>query len=170
MVATWLRFWNKRISALTVGGLVAGGLVSWGFSPLVAQSASNFGTISLSPGSSPASVRGYTQGSMPLSAIAPQDQSGTLCVGFAESEPDHVLVLSEAIATLSLRVDSNGGDTTLLVQGPNARTIQCGDDTGSNPDASIRSQNWQPGEYKVWVGAFDAGVRYDYTLSVQGTP
>ncbi|MGF1497631.1 MAG: hypothetical protein ACFB8W_12525 [Elainellaceae cyanobacterium] len=161
---------NGRTIWLVAGWLAAGGLLGGGLAPAIAQSASNFGTIALSPGSSPDPVRGYTQGSMPLAAIAPQDQNGALCVGFAESEPDHVLVLSEAIANLTIRVDSRGGDTTLLVQGPNARTIQCGDDMGNNPDASIRSQNWQPGEYKIWVGAFDAGVRYDYTLTIQGAP
>lgn len=141
-------------------------LATLGATPLLAQSA-NFDSITLSPGFSVAdgTVRGYTQGSFSLSSIANRDRSNSLCVGFADSTPDHILVLEQNFSQLTLQVNSGGGDTTLLVQGPNDSTIRCGDDTSrTNTDASIQDTDWQAGTYKVWVGAFESGVRHDYTL------
>ncbi len=136
--------------------------------PALAQNA-NFGSVTVSS-SNLASVpplQGYTDGSFSLSSIANRDRSGNLCLGFADSTPDHIVVLEQDFSRLSVRVNSGGQDTTLLVQGPNDSTVRCGDDTGNNPDASIQDTNWAAGRYKVWVGAIDAGTRYDYTLSIQ---
>jgi hypothetical protein len=143
-------------------------LTALGAAPLLAQTA-NFDSITLSPGFSVAdgTVRGYTQGSFSLSAIANRDRSNNLCVGFADSTPDHILVLEQDFSQLTLQIDSGGGDTTLLVQGPSDSTIRCGDDTGrNNTDASIQDSGWQSGTYKIWVGAFESGVRHNYTLTL----
>jgi hypothetical protein len=138
-----------------------------GAAPALAQSAS-FSSITLSPGFANAAgeAQGYTQGSFSLSSIANRDRAGNLCLGFSDSTPDHILVLQQDFSRLSVQVDSGGGDTTLLIQGPN-NTVRCGDDTGSNTDASLQDTNWQSGEYRVWVGSFDANVRYDYTLRIR---
>ncbi|NJN58527.1 MAG: hypothetical protein HC879_14025 [Leptolyngbyaceae cyanobacterium SL_5_9] len=144
-------------------------LAALGVVPALAQSA-NFDSLTLSPGFSPAdgTVQGYTQGSFSLSSIANRDRSNSLCVGFADTTPDHILVLQQDFSQLTLQVNSGGGDTTLLVQGPNDSTVRCGDDTGrNNTDASIQDSSWSAGTYKVWVGAFESGVRYDYTLTVR---
>lgn len=141
--------------------------MAMGVTPVLAQEA-NFDSVTLSPGFSSAAgtLRGYTQGSFSLSAIANRDRDGNLCLGFAESTPDHIMVLEGDFPNLSVQVDSGGGDTTLVIKGPNDGTVRCGDDTGRSTDASIQGANWRAGTYQIWVGSFDAGVRYDYTLSV----
>jgi hypothetical protein len=146
-------------------GLVAAYM---GTAPALAQPA-NFGNITLAPGFPDASgvARGYTQGSFSLSSIANRDRAGNLCLGFADSTPDHILVLEQNFPQLNIQVDSDGGDTTLFIQGPNDRTVRCGDDTGQNTDASLQDSSWQAGQYRIWVGSFDSGVRYDYTLTVR---
>ncbi|WP_017653071.1 hypothetical protein [Fortiea contorta] len=134
--------------------------------PAIAQT-SNFGTISLSTGTQPvkAAVEGYTGGSYPLSAISNRDQDKKACIGFADPNPDHILILEQDFASLKILVNS-GGDTTLLVKGPE-ETIRCGDDTGKNKDASIDGSQWKRGTYQIWVGSFDSGVKRNYTLTVQ---
>ncbi|MEB3210572.1 MAG: hypothetical protein VKL39_04430 [Leptolyngbyaceae bacterium] len=135
--------------------------------PVAAQQASNFGVITLSsPSQAPqGATRGHTQGSVPLASMARHDSQGNMCVGFAESEPDHVLNVQDSMGAIALRVDSNGGDTTLLVQAENG-TIWCGDDAGGSTDARVQIGNLTPGNYQVWVGSFDPGVRYQYQLHV----
>ncbi len=151
--------WVGRMALLTALGIVSA-------VPALSQSA-NFDSLTLSRGFSrtEGTVRGYTQGAFSLSAIANRDQDGNLCLGFADSVPDHIMVLEEDFPQLTLQVDSGGGDTTLVMQGPN-NTVRCGDDTGRNPDASIEATDLQAGTYQIWVGAFDSGVRYDYRLTI----
>lgn len=132
----------------------------------IAQQSSNFGVVSLSSSSPSSSVRGHTQGSVPLSSMVLHDQAGNTCVGYGESEPDHVLQVTDNIGAIALRVDSNGGDTTLLVRSNDGRAW-CGDDFRGAPDARVRIGNLTQGSYQVWVGSFDPGVRYQYTLHIQ---
>lgn len=150
-------------------GFIAATLAVAVIGPALAQTATNFGTATLSGDRQTAVMQGYTGGAFSLSAIANYDQNRNLCLGYATSTPDHVITLTQAFDQLSVAVNSGrGGDTTLLIQGPNDRTVRCADDTGNSTDASIEGTGWLPGEYKVWVGSFDANVRYDYTLSVEG--
>lgn len=134
--------------------------------PVWAQTA-NFGAVSLSPGFQPSDgvVEGYTGGSYSLSTIANRDRNNKPCIGFGDPTPDHVMTLQKDFSRLKLQVNSGGYDTTLLIQGPGDNTIRCGDDTGKNKDASVEDSNWKAGKYRIWVGAFDAGVKRDYTLS-----
>ncbi len=127
----------------------------------------NFGTISLAPGfdTTAASISGYTGGSYSLSAISNRDRDNRACIGFADPNPDHILVLEKDFSNLKVAVNS-GGDTTVLIQGPD-NTIYCGDDSGTRKDASIENRNWKAGNYKVWVGTFNPNVKLNYTLSVQ---
>ncbi|WP_202807233.1 hypothetical protein [Synechocystis sp. PCC 7509] len=135
--------------------------------PVVAQPA-NFGTMTLSPGFKPAqgTATGFTGGSYSLSTIANRDRNNSPCIGFGDTNPDHILVLDKGFERLKVQVDSKGNDTTLVIKGPKD-SISCGDDTGSNKDASIESAKWRAGTYLIWVGAIDAGAKYKYTLSVQ---
>lgn len=134
-------------------------------SPAIAQHSSNFGVVSISS-SSAEPIRGHTQGFVPLSSLVLRDDHGNTCVGYAETEPDHVLQVTESLGAIALRVNSNGGDTTLLVQGDDGRTW-CGDDFQGTTDARIRIGNFTEGTYQVWVGSFDAGVRYQYSIQIQ---
>ncbi|MBF2017104.1 MAG: hypothetical protein IGS23_18270 [Rivularia sp. T60_A2020_040] len=135
----------------------------------VKANTSFFGKISLSPSSEGVrkSVTGYTGGSYPLSAISNRDRRNNLCIGFADPKPDHILVLEKDFPKLNIKVNSRGYDTTLLIVGPNDKTIRCGDDTGESKDASINDSDWKAGTYKVWVGSFKAGVKRNYKLSLQ---
>ncbi|WP_242059848.1 hypothetical protein [Oscillatoria sp. FACHB-1407] len=151
----------RAIAAATV-------LLGVGALPALAQSA-NFDSIAIAPGFSAAAgaAQGYTGGSFSLSSLANRDSSGNLCLGFsASSTPDHLLVLEQNFGSLTLQVDSGGNDTTLAIQGPDGR-ILCGDDTGRNKDASIQAGGLSAGTYRVWVGSFDSGARYNYTLRAQ---
>lgn len=130
-----------------------------------AQADSNFGTVRITS-SSDAAVDGYTAGSVPLFAISNvrEGENNQPCVGYAERNPDHILQVATSLSDVIIEVNSNGGDTTLMIEAPD-HTIYCSDD-GNDSDAMITGQNWGAGDYKVWVGAFDAGQRYDYTLEI----
>ncbi len=134
--------------------------------PVAAQKA-NFGSISLAPGfqSSAGRVTGFTGGSYSLSTISNRDRNNNPCIGFGDTNPDHIITLEKDFQRLKVQVDSGGNDTTLVIQGPN-NIVTCGDDTGNSNDASVAGEKWQAGTYRVWVGAIDAGTKYKYTLSV----
>ncbi|NEQ95246.1 MAG: hypothetical protein F6K30_00670 [Cyanothece sp. SIO2G6] len=126
---------------------------------------SNFGRVRIAASGSQ-SIQGYTGGSVSLAAaIAPEDLQNRPCVGYAAANPDHILELTGQAGQITIEVNSNGNDTTLLVQSPDG-TIYCGDDEGGGADALIQGRNWPPGDYNVWVGTFEPGVHYDYTLVV----
>ena len=154
-VHTWLRF-RGGVFLTLMAALIA--------MPVVAEEA-NFATLTLEPGfsSSAGKVRGHTGGSYSLSAITNSDRSKNRCLGFGDTTPDHIMVLGKGFSKLTLQVDSQGYDTTLLVQGPDG--VRCGDDTGANKDASVTDSNWQAGTYRIWVGAFEPGVGKKYKLS-----
>ncbi|MEH1851173.1 MAG: hypothetical protein V7L11_05655 [Nostoc sp.] len=136
--------------------------------PAIAETA-NFGTFNLSANFNPAqgTVQGFTGGSYSLSAISNRDRDQKACVGFADPNPDHIMVLEKDFSQLTIQVDSNNTDTTLLIQGPDQATIRCGDDTGKSKDASVSDRNWKSGTYRIWVGTFNPGVKLDYTLKVE---
>ena len=156
---------STGLKLITIGCLI--GLTTAIEAPTLAESA-NFGTLNLSPGFSRAdgTVRGFTGGSYSLSSIANRDREDKRCLGFGDTQPDHIMVLQKNFAKLQLQVDTQGKDTTLVVKGPN-NTILCGDDTGASKDASISATNWPAGTYEVWVGTFDASDRWKYILTAQ---
>jgi len=129
----------------------------------------NFGRFSLSPGFEPAlgKFTGYTGGSYSLSAISNRDRNKKACIGFADSKPDHIMVLEKDFTQLKILINTGDYDTTLLVKGPDNDTIRCGDDTGKSKDASISDRNWTKGTYEIWVGTFNPGIKHKYTLTVQ---
>ncbi|MEH1938262.1 MAG: hypothetical protein V7L14_32060 [Nostoc sp.] len=136
--------------------------------PAIAQTA-NFGTFNLSTNFDPVKgrVQGFTGGSYSLSAISNRDRDQKACIGFADPNPDHIMVLEKDFSQLTIQVDSNNNDTTLLIEGPDQTTIRCGDDTGKSKDASVSDRNWKSGTYRIWVGTFNPGVKRDYTLTVE---
>jgi hypothetical protein len=98
--------------------------------------------------------------------VSNRDRHNNQCLGFGDPTPDHILVLQQAFPKLTLRVNSGGSDTTLVVQGPDG-VVRCGDDTGSKKDAGLTDTDWSTGSYKVWVGTVAPGVQRDYTLSIR---
>ena len=148
--------------------LLTGLLSCFSVAPVLAQAANYEGlTLSANFIPSDAQVRGSTAGFFSLSNIIPRDKEGNLCLGFADSTPDHILVLQQDFPNLTLQVNSGGNDTTLLVQGPTENTIRCGSMTDRrNPDAKIQDRNWPAGAYRIWVGTFNQGERLDYVLTI----
>jgi hypothetical protein len=135
--------------------------------PVLSQAA-NFGNLSLSPGFAQGSgrVAGHTAGTYSLSSIANSDRNGNPCIGYGAETPDHIMTLDKDFPKLSVQVNSGGKDTTLIIRGPDNLTL-CGDDTGSSKDASVQASNWKAGEYRIWVGAINAGQSWNYTLTVR---
>lgn len=153
---------NRRRAIASVLGV---GLV-WATSA-VAQEAS-FGTLSVAS-MGRQTIEGQAGGTTSLpSAVAgqAQDRLNNACLGYGALTPNHILELTSGRDRLVLTVDSGGQDTTLIVKGPDGQVL-CGDDiSGRNLDAQIAANGWQPGTYEVWVGTFESGQRYNYTLIV----
>jgi hypothetical protein len=151
-----IMFTATLASALGLGGLV----------PVIAQ-ASNFGTLVVSPQNTSDSAEGFTAGFYAISNIATRDHHGNVCVGFADTNPDHILTLEQDFTSLTVDINSGGSDTTLLIQGPNDGVVRCGEDkTRNNRDAQITDSNWPAGTYRIWVGAHHQGQRYNYSINV----
>lgn len=143
-------------------GSLAGFLVVF---PVVAQNA-NFGSMTLGAGGGSASTDGFTAGFFPLHNIASRDRKGLVCTGYAAEAPDHLLELQQDFSTLTIQVNSEGHDTTLLVQGPDG-SIRCGQDTDRrNLDAFIQDEGWSAGTYRIWVGTHQQGQQRNYTISI----
>lgn len=157
-----MKWFSRNYRNATLMGVLASLLV---VPPVIAQNA-NFGSLSLGNDTSEARADGYTAGFFPLSNIAGRDRSGNICSGYAAETPDHILVLQQDVASLTVRVNSGGHDTTLLIQGPRDSAVRCGQDTSRrNPDASVTGEGWAAGTYRIWVGTHAQGQRYTYTLS-----
>lgn len=143
-------------------------LLTFGLATVGSAQTANFDGLTLSAGftSTQATVTGATAGFFSLSSITARDRNGNLCLGYADSTPDHIMVLQQDFAHLTLQVDSGSNETTLLVQGPDDNTIRCGSGASRrNPGALLEDTDWQAGTYRIWVAAFDQGQRYDYNLT-----
>ena len=152
------------VSRLQWGGWLVS-LAVLGAVPALAQS--NFGGLTLSASKQSGTLTGSTGGSTSLPAIVSnRDRNNHKCLGFGDPNPDHLLVLQQPVPSLKLRVNSGGGDTTLVVQGTQG-DVRCGDDSKGGKDASLTDTDWQAGTYKIWVGTATPGERRDYTLYVR---
>ena len=136
--------------------------------PVTAETA-NFGTLTLTPGfeAEAGTAFGYTGGSFSLSAMSNRDKDRKPCIGFGDTNPDHILVLEKDFDNLKILINSGGEDTTVFVKGPDNQTIRCGDDTGLSKDASVSDIKWKKGKYQLWVGTFNPGDRHNYTINIQ---
>lgn len=153
---------HQRYGVVTLALLALGSLGA----AAVAQTA-NFAPITLSRGQSSVTVSGTTAGIFSMANLAMRDQRGTICVGFADASPSHVLTLQDPMAQITLQVNSGGSDTTLLLQGPTEGFIHCGEDVGRrNLDDRIQAQNLPAGTYRLWVGSHSHGQRINYSLTV----
>jgi hypothetical protein len=153
-----------RSIAIVTGLIITSSVVS--ATVAMAQTA-NFDGFTLDGTKKTASVGGSTGGSVSIPAIiGSSDRSGNKCLGFGDSKPDHLMTLTQGIPKLTLKVNSGGRDTTIVIQGPEGE-LRCGDDTGSKKDASFSGSNWNAGTYKIWVGSMTSGDRGNYRLSAQ---
>lgn len=146
----------RRLISLSVIPIAAGMFVL----PAIAQDSAE--PITLSGGT--AQVQGVTAGDYSLTSLAGRDRRRRLCLGYGSADPNHTLVLSKPARRLQVAVES-GGDTTLLIQGPQG--IDCNDNPGRNQlDAAIGYADWPEGTYRIWVGSFSRSDRLNYTLRI----
>ncbi|MBH8572295.1 hypothetical protein I8752_04460 [Nostocaceae cyanobacterium CENA369] len=110
----------------------------------------------------PLVVRGMSGGSVPENQIAGRTETPTgPCTGFVDEAPDHTLVLSSKFDYLKLQVQSPQ-DTTITIKGPGG--TWCNDDfDGKNPGII---GEWLPGKYQIWVGSYEKGKYFPYTLQI----
>lgn len=154
----------RRKRSITLGGILFA--VLSGATVGLAQTA-NFGSLTLSSQKPTGSLAGAVGGSTSLPAIISNvDRHNNRCLGFGDPSPDHILVLQQDFSRLSLRVNSGGTETTLVIQGPDG-VVRCGAGGGGRKDASLADTDWKAGRYKVWVGSLTPGVRRDYTLLIR---
>jgi len=145
---------------------VLGMLVVSGFgSSVVAQSRltiggqqSNFGNRALAPGFMPDPV------TVPITAGGNLDvrtmNLAAGCVGFVTQQPDYILRMSGASASLKVKFIVPGAapntptDTTLVVNTGSGQW-RCNDDSeGANPVVNLGGAG--AGQYDIWVGSYQA--------------
>lgn len=112
-------------------------------------------------------LRGYTRGTVGLhNIVGERDQRRNRCMGYGSASPDHQLDLRRGLTDVSLQVRSKFKDSTLVLKGP-GNALFCADDSSLGKDAGMKLNKLPPGLYDVWVGAFDAGDNFAYTLSIR---
>ena len=155
----------KRSSSLTTLTTAIGAVLA---TATLATAQANFEGFTLDSTKTTVSVGGNTGGTTSIPAITGStDRTGNKCLGFGDPNPDHLMTLKTRLPNLTLKVNSGGRDTTLVIQTPNGE-LRCGDDTGNKKDASVSGSDWEPGVYKVWVGSMESGGRGSYRLTTQG--
>ncbi len=117
----------------------------------------------------PIEVQGITASSESFTQLAARDRRRKICLGYGAAEPDYTVILPKDQPRLRIAVDSEGEDTTLLIQGP--RGIDCNDNyQRSHRDAAVTDRDWPAGTYQIWVGSFNRGDRISYTLRIGPPP
>lgn len=129
-------------------------------SPSLAQSAISLGR-NFRP--DPATLTGNGGGSTSIASIAGIADN---CRGFATTQPNHTITLTESFPVMDILVYTTNinDDPTMLVKGPNGIVI-CADDEsgGRNPQINRRLPK---GNYQVWVGSKTINQSFAYTLSL----
>jgi hypothetical protein len=161
----------SRLSQWAVVGLLISGAAVGLASPVKAELEQG-STLVL--GASPAQnvdVRGYVKGAVALfKTVGDRDSSQKRCMGYGSLTPDHTLQVQPNTSQITLQVRTKQQDTTLVVEGPDNR-LYCSDDAaGGGKDAGLVLSNLKAGNYKVWIGAFEPGAGFRYTLNIQSQP
>lgn len=118
---------------------------------------SNYGTVTLAPGfmPDPHTTQGVAGGARNASSL---NTPG--CRGYIATQPDHLFVATANFTNMRIMVRAVE-DTTLVIQRPDGSYI-CDDDTeGRNP---VVQGLLTPGTYKIFIGAYRASERPNYTL------
>lgn len=132
--------------------------------PILAQSSINSIAIDQNSIAQPLTFEGISGGAITALEITNTENTATgYCDGFASRQPNHILKLASFFEFLRLEVESPA-DTTILVQGPGG--VWCNDDS-HNANPMIEGV-WQPGEYKVWIGSYQANSNNNYRIKITG--
>lgn len=124
---------------------------------LPAAGGANYGTVTLAAGfhPDPHIAQGVAGGARNATIL---NTPG--CRGYIATAPDHLFVATSSFANMRIMVRAEQ-DTTLVVQKPDGSYI-CNDDSeGTNP---VVQAILTPGTYKIFVGAYRANERPNYTL------
>ncbi|MBP0022123.1 MAG: hypothetical protein J7647_31775 [Cyanobacteria bacterium SBLK] len=82
--------------------------------------------------------------------------------GFIANSPNHVITLAADIDSMEIKVEVEGGEPTLLIDGPDGRFCT----RAINGEADITGY-WPAGDYKINIGNSDISSQYSYTLSIR---
>jgi hypothetical protein len=118
--------------------------------------ASNFGTVTLTPGFTPDPhvASGVSGGQIDARQV------GNNCRGWISQTPDHIFQATRAFNGLRVMARSNS-DTTLVMADSSGR-VWCNDDAeGRNP---VIQGSFAAGAYRVWVGSYQQGENARYSL------
>jgi hypothetical protein len=158
---------NRKSIRFALGA--GGALVCVAFATVASMAQSpppppNLDNITVGPRFSPnpIEIRSTAGGTIAVKEIVGKTSTPTgPCTGFANSKPNHVLVLTTFFKSLSVLVDSPE-DTALAIQGPGG--VWCNDDyIGKNPGISGQ---WLPGTYNIWVGPYAKDRQPSYVLRI----
>ena len=108
-----------------------------------------YGSHALAPGFMPAPARydALSGGDIAVKSL----KLGDNCLGYAASDPDFAIELTETFARITFLIAS-AQDTTLIINTPNG-SWACNDDTnGLNP--ALVFHHAPPGSYRVWIGSY----------------
>jgi hypothetical protein len=149
-----------KLTAIACALTVAAGVAA----PTVAQDfteAPAFGSVRLNAGFLPdPHVRNLTAGG----SIRAQDRFSS-CRGYIANAPDYSVYYTAGSSPLIFTVDADR-DTTLVINGPDARWY-CDDDGAESPlNPLVRFNNPQSGRYDVWVGTYSTGAGVPASLFV----
>jgi len=152
---------NRSISTIAAS-LVVSALSAFSAQAQDYSATPSFGSVDLTAGFTPDPyVRNLTAGG----SIRAQDRFSS-CRGYIANAPDFsVYYTAGSSLPLIFNVDS-GSDTTLVINGPDARWY-CDDDgadAGFNP--LVRFNNPQSGRYDIWVGTYSSGSGVPATLFI----
>jgi hypothetical protein len=160
----------SRLSQWAAVGLLVSGAAAGFVTPAQAELEQGTTLVLASPAQT-VDVRGYVKGTVALfKTVGDRDSSQKRCMGYGSLTPDHTLQVQQGASRVALQVKTKQQDTTLVVEGPDNR-IYCSDDSaGGGKDAGLVLTNVKAGDYKVWVGAFEPGAGFRYSLNVQSQP
>lgn len=148
---------DVNVTRLTKSAAIAAAAIAFiaSATPAAAQNAgltANSGEISLQSGFTPDPYRvslvsggGIDGGRLPGA-----------CVGMISDAPDFELTYDSSGGPLSFRTQS-GGDTTLIINGPDGNWY-CDDDSGGGVNARVTFSSAPSGTYDIWVGAIGDGA------------
>jgi hypothetical protein len=112
-------------------------------------------TISVSPNlSNPITTQGQSGGNV----------NSNDC-GFVPGRPQEVIKVTERINYMRMSLESQGGNPTLLIEGPDGRFCLLGNGSKKPSMSGV----WMPGEYKVYIGD-EQGQAHQYTLRLSTKP
>ena len=130
--------------------------------PGLTQAESSQITLGNEAFANPLVVEGISGGKQKATEIVKTESTTTgYCNGYINSQPNHTLVLSEFWEFLKIEVNSST-DTTIIIEGPGG--VWCNDDS-VNANPAIEGQ-WQPGNYKIWVGSYQENVNHSYQIKI----